>query len=110
TLYCGTVDMGQGSDTAMAQIVGEVLDIPAESVRIVPRDTDVTPYDMGTLGSRSLFHMGHAVRRAAEEGRKKIKVMAREVGEPEGSKIPLPDLFKKNFGMRPAISSAPAHT
>src|SRR6516225_1729337 len=37
TLYCGTVDMGQGSDTAMAQIVGEVLDIPAQSVKIVPR-------------------------------------------------------------------------
>jgi CO/xanthine dehydrogenase Mo-binding subunit len=100
TLYCGTVDMGQGSDTAMAQIAGEVLDIPAESVRIVPRDTDVTPYDMGTLGSRSLFHMGHAVRLAAQEAREKIKAMAREVGEPEGSNIPLPDLFKKKFGMQ----------
>ncbi len=100
TLYCGTVDMGQGSDTAMAQIVGEVLDIPAESVRIVPRDTDVTPYDMGTLGSRSLFHMGHAVRLAAEEARDKIKAMAREVGEPEGSNIPLPELFKKKYGMQ----------
>ena len=33
--------MGQGSDTAMAQIVGEVLDVPAEAVRVVPRDTDV---------------------------------------------------------------------
>ena len=100
TLYCGTIDMGQGSDTAMAQIVGEVLDIPAETVRIVPRDTDVTPYDMGTLGSRSLYHMGHAVRLAAEEARAKIKAMAREVGEPEGSNIPLPDLFKKRFGMQ----------
>jgi CO/xanthine dehydrogenase Mo-binding subunit len=100
TLYCGTVDMGQGSDTAMAQIAGEVLDIPAESVHIVPRDTDVTPYDMGTLGSRSLFHMGHAVRLAAQEAREKIKAMAREVGEPEGSNIPLPDLFKKRFGMQ----------
>ncbi|MFZ3250850.1 MAG: xanthine dehydrogenase family protein molybdopterin-binding subunit, partial [Pseudolabrys sp.] len=29
TLYCGTVDMGQGSDTAMAQMVGEVLNMPA---------------------------------------------------------------------------------
>ncbi|HEY6995970.1 MAG TPA: xanthine dehydrogenase family protein molybdopterin-binding subunit [Xanthobacteraceae bacterium] len=100
TLYCGTVDMGQGSDTAMAQIVGEVLDIPAESVRIVPRDTDVTPYDMGTLGSRSLFHMGHAVRLAAEEARAKIKALAREVGEPEGSNIPLPALFLKRYGMQ----------
>jgi CO/xanthine dehydrogenase Mo-binding subunit len=33
TLYCGTVDMGQGSDTAMAQMVGEVLNVPAESMR-----------------------------------------------------------------------------
>ena len=31
TLYCSTVDMGQGSDTAKAQIVAEVLNIPAES-------------------------------------------------------------------------------
>ena len=87
TLYCGTVDMGQGSDTAMAQMVGELLNIPAETVRVVQRDTDVTPYDMGTLGSRSLFHMGHAVRLAAEEVRGKLAALAREVGEPEGSNI-----------------------
>ena len=99
-LACGTVDMGQGSDTAMAQVVGEVLNIPAETVRVVPRDTDVTPYDMGTLGSRSLFHMGHAVRLAAEEARAKIKALAREVGEPEGSNIPLSELFKKRYGMQ----------
>ena len=100
TLYCGTIDMGQGSDTAMAQMVGEVLNVPAESVRVVQRDTDVTPYDMGTLGSRSLFHMGHAVRRAAEEARDKLNALAREVGEPEGSNLPVPTLFVKRYGMR----------
>ena len=99
-LYCGTIDMGQGSDTGMAQIVGEVLNVPAESVRIVQRDTDVTPYDMGTLGSRSLFHMGHAVRSAAEEAREKLKQLAREVGEPEGSNTPVVELFKKRYGMQ----------
>jgi len=100
TVYCGTIDMGQGSDTAMAQIVGEVLNMAAETIRIVPRDTDVTPYDMGTLGSRSLFHMGHAVRLAAEEAKAKIAALAREVGEPEGSNIPLAELFAKKFGMQ----------
>ncbi len=100
TLYCGTVDMGQGSDTAMAQMVGEVLNMPAESVRVVPRDTDVTPYDMGTLGSRSLFHMGHAVRLAAEEARAKIAALRRELGEPDGSNAPLADLFRKKYGMQ----------
>src|SRR6476619_7656202 len=100
TLYCGTVDMGQGSDTAMAQMVGEVLNIPTEDVRVTPRDTDVTPYDMGTLGSRSLFHMGHAVRRAAEDARDKLKALAKEVGEPEGSNIPVTELFQKRYGMQ----------
>ena len=100
TLYCGTIDMGQGSDTAMAQMVGEVLNLPAETVRVVPRDTDVTPYDMGTLGSRSLFHMGHAVRRAAEHARDQLKALAREVGEPEGSNIPIRELFVKKYGMQ----------
>jgi CO/xanthine dehydrogenase Mo-binding subunit len=100
TLHCGTVDMGQGSDTAMAQMVGEVLNIPTESVKVVQRDTDVTPYDMGTLGSRSLFHMGHAVQRAAEDARAKIKALARDVGEPEGSNIPLAALFQKRYGMQ----------
>ena len=99
-LYCSTVDMGQGSDTAMAQIVGEVLNVPTESVQVVPRDTDVTPYDMGTLGSRSLFHMGHAVRLAAEDVRDKLKQLVRDVGEPEGSNIPVSALFVKKYGMQ----------
>jgi CO/xanthine dehydrogenase Mo-binding subunit len=55
---------------------------------------------MGTLGSRSLFHMGHAVRLAAQDARDKIKALARDVGEPEGSNIPLPELFKKKYGMQ----------
>jgi CO/xanthine dehydrogenase Mo-binding subunit len=98
-LFCGTVDMGQGSDTALAQIAGEVLNLTAESIKVVARDTDATPYDMGTLGSRSLFHMGHAVRLAAEQAREQIRALARETGEPEGSNIPLPELFRKKYGM-----------
>jgi CO/xanthine dehydrogenase Mo-binding subunit len=84
----------------MAQMVGEILNIPTEDVRVTPRDTDVTPYDMGTLGSRSLFHMGHAVRRAAEDARDKLKALAKEVGEPEGSNIPITELFQKRYGMQ----------
>src|SRR5262245_58119178 len=55
---------------------------------------------MGTLGSRSLFHMGHAVRRAAEDARERLKALAREVGEPEGSNIAVRDLFVKRYGMQ----------
>ncbi len=100
TLYCGTVDMGQGSDTALAQIAGESLNVPAESIKVVHPDTDATPYDMGTLGSRSLFHMGHAIQRAAEEVRRKIAVLRTDVGEPEGSNAPISALFQKRYGMQ----------
>jgi CO/xanthine dehydrogenase Mo-binding subunit len=67
---------------------------------VVPRDTDVTPYDMGTLGSRSLFHMGHAVKLAAEEARAKILAMARDLGLPEGTNYSVADLFQKKYGMQ----------
>jgi CO/xanthine dehydrogenase Mo-binding subunit len=40
------------------------------------------------------------VRLAAEEARDKIKALAREVGEPEGSNVPVSELFKKRYGMQ----------
>jgi CO/xanthine dehydrogenase Mo-binding subunit len=60
-----TVEMGQGSETTMGQIVAEELGIAADRVHIVQPDTDVTPYDTITAGSRSTYHMGNAVRTAA---------------------------------------------
>jgi len=99
-LYIGTVDMGQGSDTVMAQIAAEVLDIGAASIRVIHSDTDVTPYDMGTLGSRSTFHMGTAVRLAAEDAKRKIEALAAELGLPPRSNAPLSELFKRKYGMQ----------
>lgn len=98
TVYCGTADMGQGSDTAMAQIAGEVLHMAAESIRVVHSDTDVTPYDMATLGSRSLFHMGNAVKLAAEEARKKLDQLRSELQLPADAEIG--EIFRKKYGMQ----------
>ena len=98
TVYCSSVDMGQGSDTAMAQIAAEVLNLPAESVRVVHSDTDVTPYDMATLGSRSLFHMGNAVKLAAEDAARQLRALKDELKLPADA--PVPDIFRKKYGMR----------
>jgi len=70
-----TVEMGQGSEATMGQIVAEELGIAFDRVHIVQPDTDVTPYDTITAGSRSTYHMGNAVRAAA----KKIKAELCEV-------------------------------
>jgi CO/xanthine dehydrogenase Mo-binding subunit len=97
-VYCSTADMGQGSDTAMAQIAGEVLHMAAESITVVHSDTDVTPYDMATLGSRSLFHMGNAVKLAAEEARNKLGSLRRELGLAADAEIS--EIFRKKYGMQ----------
>ena len=95
-----TVDMGQGSDTAMAQIAAEVLGIDAGTVKVVHPDTDVTPFDMGTLGSRSTFHMGHAVRLAAQDARARLQKLAEEAGLPPGTNDPPSEIFRKRYGMQ----------
>jgi CO/xanthine dehydrogenase Mo-binding subunit len=99
-LYMSSVDMGQGTDTAMALIVAEVLDLAAENIRVVLPDTDVTPYDMGTLGSRSTFHMGNAVRLAAEDARDRLQALAAEAGLPPGTNYPTAEIFRKRYGMQ----------
>ena len=98
TVYTSCVDMGQGSDTALAQIAAEVLQTAAEAVTVVHSDTDVTPFDMATLGSRSLFHSGNAVKLAAQDALKKINELKAELQLPPDT--PIADVFRKKYGMR----------
>ena len=52
SLYTGTVEMGQGSETVLAQIAGKELGIPLEKIQVLGVDTDVVPYDLTTSSSR----------------------------------------------------------
>ena len=99
-LYTNTIDMGQGSDTGMAQLVAEVLNVATESIKVVHGNTDVAPYDMGTLGSRSTFHMGNAVKLAAEDAKAKLAALAAEVGLPSGTNYDVKEIFRKRYGMQ----------
>ena len=60
TVYSGTMAMGQGLETSYTQLITEVLQIPAQGVRIVQGDTDQAT-GMGSVGSRSAFVGGSAV-------------------------------------------------
>jgi carbon-monoxide dehydrogenase large subunit len=71
-----TVEIGQGAKTILAQIVADELGIPVRKIVISFPDTDTTPFDASTTSSRSTFHMGNAVRIAADD----IKAQLRELG------------------------------
>ena len=99
-LHMSTVDMGQASNTTMSMVAAEVLGMDPEDIKVIRPDTDVTPYDMATLGSRSTFHMGHAVRLAAEDAVEKMKVLAAQLGVPEGEPLEAGKLLKQRYGMQ----------
>ncbi len=65
----GSVEVGAGTTTVAAQIAAEVLGVNLDTVSVVYGDTETTPYDGGTVGSRSTYMMGNAVRIAAGEVR-----------------------------------------
>jgi CO/xanthine dehydrogenase Mo-binding subunit len=75
SVLTGTVEIGQGSDTMLAQVAADVLALPLERIRVVHSDTNVTPYDQSTSSSRSTFSMGNAVRFAAGEVREQLLAM-----------------------------------
>lgn len=118
TLLISTVDMGQGSDTIMAQIAGEVLCMDSTRIHVVRADTDATPYDTITAGSRSTYHTGNAVRLVAENMRRRLveiaaeqldapaarlELDARGVHDPVGGRrVSVPDLVHRKFGARGA--------
>jgi len=65
TLLTGSADMGQGSETALTQIVAEVLGVELVDVRVTAADTLHTPYETGSFASSQAYVAGHAVHAAA---------------------------------------------
>jgi len=65
TAFTGKVEAGQGTRTALSLLVAEELAVPADAVRLVMADTDTSPFDLGTFGSRSMPHAAPPLRAAA---------------------------------------------
>jgi 4-hydroxybenzoyl-CoA reductase alpha subunit len=72
TVFCGSTDIGQGSDSILAYIVAEVLGIEVADVQVVTADTDLTPVDLGSYSSRVTLMSGNAALQAAERAREII--------------------------------------
>jgi 4-hydroxybenzoyl-CoA reductase alpha subunit len=75
-VFCGSIDIGQGSDSVLAYVVAEVLGIRPEDVRVVTADTDLTPVDLGSYSSRVTLMTGNAARDAAEKLRDQLLAVA----------------------------------
>ncbi|MEO8348665.1 MAG: molybdopterin cofactor-binding domain-containing protein [Acidobacteriota bacterium] len=92
TVFCGSTDIGQGSDSVLAYVVAEVLGIDPFDIRVVTADTDLTPVDLGSYSSRVTLMTGNAAVQAAERAREllveavapKLGVAATRVGLAEG--------------------------
>jgi CO/xanthine dehydrogenase Mo-binding subunit len=72
TLITGASDIGQGSNTTMAQIAAEVLGIGLDKITVVSGDTAITPFDLGTFASRVTYISGNAVKAGAEDVRNQL--------------------------------------
>ena len=72
----GTVEFGEGTSTAHAQIAASVLGTTPGRIRLVQSDTDRTGFDTGAFGSAGLFVAGNAVQRAATALRDRILFFA----------------------------------
>lgn len=73
----GATDIGQGSTTVIAIIVAEALGLRMEDIMTnFGVDTDITPADPGTYGSRVTFHTGNAALRAAEDLKRQLSEFA----------------------------------
>lgn len=71
-LVTAAADEGQGNRTVLAQIASETLGIDFDKISVSEPDTDTTPLDCGTHGSRQAYGGGLAVQAAAGEARRKL--------------------------------------
>lgn len=78
-LQVAETEIGQGADTAYAQMAADTLGIPFEDVHVIStQDTDVTPFGLGAYGSRQTYVAGMAIRQTAEMLKEKILKFAYE--------------------------------
>ncbi|MBZ0216958.1 MAG: xanthine dehydrogenase family protein molybdopterin-binding subunit [Fimbriimonadaceae bacterium] len=74
----GALDVGQGAETIITQIVAEELSIGMDDIKLVTSDTDTTPQDIGAWISGMTYVTGNASRQAAGNAREKLLLVAAE--------------------------------
>ena len=74
----GAIDIGQGAETVITQIIAEELSVDMDDIKIIASDTDTTPQDIGAWISGLTYVTGNAARQAAHNARLKLLDVAAE--------------------------------
>jgi CO/xanthine dehydrogenase Mo-binding subunit len=70
------IEIGQGCQTVLAQIAAEEFKVPLSKVKMISTDTDITPFDFGTVSSRVTYHDGNAIILACRDAKNQIYQLA----------------------------------
>ena len=76
TVHIGKIDMGTAPRFGIPLIAAEELGVPVKDITVVNVDTDASPWDAGTVGSRAIIVSGTATRLAAIDARNQLFKMA----------------------------------
>jgi len=75
-VYTGASEIGQGSETVIAQVVAEELGVRVEDVNVINNDTAVCPWDVGAHASRTTFVAGNSALGAARQIKRQMLELA----------------------------------
>ena len=75
-VFTGKAELGQNIRTSLTQAVADELRVPVGRVTMVMADTEQTPFEMGTFGSRTTPYMAPQLRRAAAAARQVLLEIA----------------------------------
>lgn len=89
TVYTGKAEVGQNIRTSLTQAVAEELRMQPGSIRLVMADTDLTPWDMGTFGSRTTPTMAPELHRVAATARDVLVDRAAEIWKADRASLTL---------------------
>ncbi|MEX2281320.1 MAG: molybdopterin cofactor-binding domain-containing protein [Gemmatimonadota bacterium] len=104
TVYTGKVEVGQDIRTSLTQAVAEELHVAPASISLVMGDTDLTPYDQGTFGSRTTPAMAPQLRRAAAAARIALIARAAEQWNADAAGLTLADGRVTNARTRRSVA------
>jgi CO/xanthine dehydrogenase Mo-binding subunit len=103
TVFTGKTEVGQNIRTSLTQVVAEELKAPLDRIKLVMADTDLTPFDAGTFGSRTTPDMAVQLRRVSSAARESLLDLAADFLKAERSSLAIADGMISRTGTNDSV-------